>query len=175
MRHPKIIIAGLGVAIAAAVGGVTVASAGGSAAGDATPASPAATGATVRTVPAEVAGQRESILVDAHGRPLYYYRPDTATRSLVGGGLAASWPPLTGASPVAAGTSGRLSVVSDTHGRQVAYNGHLLYTFTGDHPGQVSGQGVSDFFVATPGLATISGTAHQPGTAPAAPPGGYGY
>ena len=38
------------------------------------------------------------------------------------------------------------------HGDQVAYNGHLLYTFADDQPGQVTGQGVQGFFVATPGL-----------------------
>jgi len=175
MRHPKIIIAGFGVAIAAAAGGITAASAGGATASTTAPASGAAAGATVHTVPAAVAGQRESILVNAHGLPLYYFRPDTATKSLVAGGLAVSWPPLTAAAPTATGTSGRLSVVSDTHGRQVAYNGHLLYTFTGDRPGQVTGQGVANFFVATPGLAPVTGTAPQAGTAPVAPPSGYGY
>ena len=46
----------------------------------------------------------------------------------------------------------------DIHGNQVAYNGHLLYTFADDHPGQVSGQGVHGFFVATPGLTPIAGS-----------------
>ena len=36
------------------------------------------------------------------------------------------------------------------HGGQVAYNGHLLYTFVSDRKGVVTGQGVQDFFVATP-------------------------
>jgi hypothetical protein len=38
----------------------------------------------------------------------------------------------------------------------------------------VTGQGVQDFFVATPGLAAIS-TSSTSGTAPAAPSGGIGY
>jgi hypothetical protein len=33
---------------------------------------------TVRTAPATVAGRTETILVNAHGLPLYFYRPDTA-------------------------------------------------------------------------------------------------
>jgi len=70
MRHPKIIIAGLGVAIAAAAGGITAASAGGATASGTAPASAVAAVATVHTVPAAVAGQRESILVNAHGLPL---------------------------------------------------------------------------------------------------------
>src|SRR2546421_6116440 len=31
-----------------------------------------------------------------------------------------------------AGVSGKLTVVNDAHGGQVAYNGHLLYTFISD-------------------------------------------
>ena len=62
------------------------------------------------------------------------------------------------------------------HGDQVAYNGHLLYTFADDHAGQVTGQGVEDFFVATPGLAAITGTSAPAVTVPAAPTSsGYGY
>ena len=71
----------------------------------------------------------------------------------------------------------------DVHGDQAAYNGHLLYTFADDQAGQVSGQGVQGFFVATPGLTPITGS--QPagssttaGTAPApaaSSGSGYGY
>jgi hypothetical protein len=50
-----------------------------------------------------------------------------------------------------------------------------LYTFISDHPGQVTGQGVQNFFVATPGLVPIAATAAPAGPAPAAPAGGYGY
>jgi predicted lipoprotein with Yx(FWY)xxD motif len=123
-----------------------------------------------------VGGKTETILVDSRGLPLYFYRPDTAMQSLVSGQLAALWPPLTGATPTAAGLSGQLTVVNDAHGGQVAYNGHLLYTFISDRPGQVTGQGVQDFFVATPGIAPVAATSAPAGTAPATPSGGgYGY
>ena len=88
MRHPRIIIAGIGLAAVAAVGGVTAASAGGSTASSTPSASPAAGAATVRTVPANVAGTSETILVNAHGLPLYFYRPDTAAKSFV----TEAWP-----------------------------------------------------------------------------------
>ena len=68
---------------------------------------------------------------------------------------------MTSASPAATGLNGTLAAVSDTHGRQVAYNGHLLYTFVDDHAGQVTGQGVQGFFVATPGLTPIAGYGRQ--------------
>src|SRR5215467_13451091 len=120
MRHPKLIIAGIGLAAVAAPAGSAAAGHG-------------ATAATVRTAPATVAGTTETILVDSGGLPLYYYRPDTAATSLVTGGVAALWPPLTSAAPTAAAATGTLTVVNDAHGHQVAYNGHLLYTFVSDH------------------------------------------
>jgi predicted lipoprotein with Yx(FWY)xxD motif len=175
MRHPRLIIAGLGVAAVAAAGGATAAAAGGP------PASNAGTGhnaaaATVRTAPATVAGTTETILVNSGGLPLYFYRPDTAAKSLVTGGVAALWPPLTSAAPTAAGAGGTLTVVNDAHGHQVAYNGHLLYTFVSDRAGQVTGQGVQDFFVATPGLTPIASSPAPAATVPAAPAApGYGY
>jgi predicted lipoprotein with Yx(FWY)xxD motif len=181
MRHPKIVIAGIGLALAAA-GGATATVATASPSGGTPSAStsqgsgPGAAAATVRTAQALVGGRTETILVNAAGLPLYYYRPDTAATSLVAGGLAVAWPPLTSAAPTATGVNGRLTVVKDAHGSQVAYNGHLLYTFVSDRAGQVTGQGVQDFFVATPGIAPITGTSAPAETAPAAPPGGgYGY
>jgi predicted lipoprotein with Yx(FWY)xxD motif len=185
MRRSRIIIAGIGLAAVAAVGGVTATAAAGSPASTPPPVSsgaPAKTGpaagpgaVTVRTVRATVGGKTEAILINAQGLPLYFYRPDTATRSLVTGGLARLWPPLTGAAPTAAGVNGRLTVVRDAHGDQVAYNGHLLYTFASDRPGQVTGQGFQNFFVATPGLTPATNSSASAGTVPAAPSGGFGY
>ncbi len=175
MRHPKIIIAGIALAaVAAAGGGVTAASAAGSPSRSAPAISSSAAAVTVRTASATVGGKAETILVSAQGLPLYFYRPDTATKSFVTGGLARLWPPLTSAAPTSAGASGKLTVLNDANGHQVAYNGHLLYTFASDHAGQVTGQGFQNFFVATPGLAPIAGS--PAGTLPAAPAGGgVGY
>src|SRR5690348_9655984 len=102
MRHPKIIIAGIGLAVVAAAAGITAASAGTSPTSSAPSASQSAA-ATVHTASAAVGGKTETILVNAAGRPLYFYRPDTATKSLVTGGLAQLWPPLTSAAPAGAG------------------------------------------------------------------------
>ena len=172
MRHPKLIIAGISLAAVAAAGGIAAAAAGGPSAGNA--AGHGATAATVRTAPAAVGGTTETILVNSGGLPLYYYRPDTAATSLVTGAVAALWPPLTSAAPTAAGASGKLTVVNDAHGHQVAYNGHLLYTFVSDHAGQVTGQGVQNFFVATPGLTPIASSPAPAGMVPAAPTA-HGY
>ena len=175
MRHPKIIIAGIGVALAAA-GGTYAAVATSSAAGSTPPAAPAAPSGstTVRVANALVVGKTEAILTTASGLPLYYYGADRSGTSLVSGQLATLWPPLTSAAPAVAGLSGKLTVVNDAHGRQLAYHGHLLYIFMYDRPGQVNGQDFQDFFVVTPGIAPIAASPASTGTVPALPPGG-GY
>jgi predicted lipoprotein with Yx(FWY)xxD motif len=169
MWHPRIIVVGIALAAVAATGGVTAASAGSSPARSTPAASSSVMAATVHTARATVSGKTTTILVNAQGLPLYIYRPDTATQSLVTGGLVRLWPPLTSAAPTATGLSGKLTVMNNVHGHQVGYNGHPLYTFTSDHAGQVTGQGFQNFFVATPALAPIAPAAG--GSHPAAPSG----
>jgi predicted lipoprotein with Yx(FWY)xxD motif len=181
MRHSRIIIAAIAVAALATVGGVTIASAAGSsskspAAG--TSASGSVAGdptsqATVQTASATVQGTTEMILVDAHGLPLYIYKPDTATTSHVSGQLAALWPPLLAAAPTGSGVTGPLTSVMTSNGKQVAYNGHFLYTFVEDSPGHVTGQGVQNFFVATPNLA--AGASNGATATPSKSGSGYSY
>ena len=176
MRHPKIIIASISLAAAAAIGGGITAAAATSSHASSPPATAQHAAATVRTVQAAVGGKTETVLVNSQGLPLYYYLNDTSAKSVVTGGLAALWPPLTAASPAATGLTGKVTAVTDIHGNQVAYNGHLLYTFADDQPGQVTGQGVQGFFVATPALTVITGSAAPAAPAPAAPSGNpYGY
>src|ERR1700722_9755209 len=159
MRHPNAIIAIAGLSAAAAVGGLTVAlTTGGSTAATPPPLTlpkvqaassrPTApvrtatvpTATTIRTAKATVGGATETILVNGKGLPLYFYKPDTATRSMVTGGLATFWPPLDTVSPTEQGATGTLHVVNTSNGSQVTYNGHFLYTLAEDSPGQVTGQ-----------------------------------
>ena len=186
MRHPRIIIASVTLAAAAAIGGGITAAAATTSHASSQPAASQSAAATVRTVQASVGSKTETILATGQGLPLYYYQNDTAAKSAVTGGLAAEWPPVTSSSPAATGLTGKLAAVMDAHGDQVAYNGHLLYTFAGDQAGQVTGQGVQGFFVATPGLtptagssaagSSAAGSSTTAGTAPAASSGsGYGY
>jgi predicted lipoprotein with Yx(FWY)xxD motif len=131
---------------------------------------------TVHSTSATVGGKTESILVDAKDLPLYYFKGDTAKKSAVSGGLAQLWPALISAEPTASGTRGKLASLKVPSGRQVTYNGHFLYTFIDDTPGHVTGQGVSNFFVATPGLKTIGGVKKASAPAPTTSSGGgYGY
>jgi predicted lipoprotein with Yx(FWY)xxD motif len=156
MRDPRIIIASISLTAAAAIGG-GVAAAATSPPASRPPVTSQHVTANVGTAQPTVGGKTETILVNSQGLPLYFYPPDTAAKSAVAGGLAVLWPPLTSASPAATGLTGKLAAVSDVYGHQVAYNGHLLHTFVGDHASQVAGQGVQGFFVATPGLAPIAG------------------
>lgn len=204
MKHPRTIVTIVGVAAAGIIGGATIAATAGGATPQAsskaavsvakstpmstaptTPpkasatASPSATTpATIHTATATVSGKSETVLVSARGLPLYYYKPDTATSSMVTGSLASLWPPLVATAPTATGATGALKVITTSNGHQVTYNGHFLYNFVEDSPGQVTGQGVQDFFVATPGIAVehaSSSHATRTTTQPAPTGGAYGY
>jgi predicted lipoprotein with Yx(FWY)xxD motif len=132
--------------------------------------------ATVQTTTTTVNGKTETILVDAQGLPLYYYPAATAKKSRVSGELARLWPPLLSAHPTASGTLGKLTALKVAAGRQVTYKGHFLYTFIEDSAGHVTGQGVSNFSVATPRLKAISSAAKNTSAAPLpSSGGGYGY
>ena len=125
-----------------------------------TPTTSASTsGALIKTASVMVKGKSTMVLTDAKGMTLYYFTPDTATKIACTGTCAQTWPPLlaSGSStPTADGNlPGTLSTLSNPNGWQVLYNGHALYTFSGDPtPGQANGQGVGGkWFVATPDLA----------------------
>jgi predicted lipoprotein with Yx(FWY)xxD motif len=114
--------------------------------------------ALIKTATATIQGKSETILTNASGKTLYYFTPDTATTSACTAACAQNWPPLlaTGSgTPTSATTlSGKLSTQTTANGKQVEYNGHLLYTFASDTaPGQTNGQGLfGKWFVATPDL-----------------------
>ena len=125
---------------------------------------PTTAAAVVMTATATVKGQSVTILTDASGKTLYYFTPDTATTSACTSTCAQTWPPLlatgSGTPTSASSLPGTLSVVSSGNGNQVAYNGHLLYTFSGDtSPGQTNGEGLfGKWFVATTNLAVGNGS-----------------
>ena len=166
MRRSRITVSAIVIALAAG-GGIAYAATSGGSGGSGYgygSSAPAAAGApqantagqpTVRVATATVQGKPEQILVDANGMPLYTYRQDTATTSRVTGQLAALWPPVVASMPTERGTSAPLSSHATGNGQQVTYQGHFLYTFVEDQPGRVTGQGVQDFFVATPSCGQV--------------------
>src|SRR3989440_7242240 len=119
--------------------------------------------ALVHTATVTVSGQSDVVLTDTRGLTLYYFTPDSATQSACTRSCAQAWPPLlfSGSDDPTSSTSlsGKLSVQMDANGNQVEYNGHLLYTYSGDTaPSQTNGEGLlGKWFVATPDLA-VQGT-----------------
>src|SRR3954467_10022887 len=90
------------------------------------------------------------ILADSKGNTLYLFKKDSGTKSACTGACASAWPPLRASGKPTVATGANASMVGTTprpDGKpQVTYNGHPLYTFTGDqNPGDTSGQGVNAF------------------------------
>lgn len=127
------------------------------------PTTPAAASPVVSTASATVNGKSVTILTDSKGMTLYYFTKDTPTSSACTGSCAQNWPPLlfSGSGTPTSSTTlpGTLSVVNTANGQQVAYQGHLLYTFAGDTAaGQTNGEGKFGlWFVATTDLAPAGG------------------
>ncbi|HUZ53413.1 MAG TPA: hypothetical protein VMU94_12915 [Streptosporangiaceae bacterium] len=119
------------------------------------------------------------VLTDAKGFTLYWFAPDTSTKSMCNGSCATFWPPVKGPATLSAGMSGKLATITRSDGSvQATFNGHPLYTYKGDQsPGQASGNGLN----------LSGGVWHEvtvSGAAPASSPsskssssgsGGYGY
>ncbi len=137
----------------------------------------AASSGLVRTGKASVGGTDETVLVDAAGRTLYYRTTDTAT-SVCSGSCAAIWPPLLAhGTGEASDFGGKLGVRMDANGDQVTYDGHPLYTYSGDSaPGQAHGEGIlSIWYVATPSLAAASSAGGSSTSTTSTTSSGYGY
>src|SRR6266704_249369 len=115
--------------------------------------------AVIQTATDTVKGQSKMVLTNTKGMTLYYFTPDSATQSACSGSCAQTWPPLlfagSGGPTSSTSLSGKLSAQMDANGTQVEYNGHLLYSYSGDTaPGQTNGEGLfGKWFVATPNLA----------------------
>jgi predicted lipoprotein with Yx(FWY)xxD motif len=127
-----------GISIAAlVVFGISVAQAGGPA------PPPASSGLKTALKTAQAGGV--TVLTNANGFTLYWFVPDTATRSNCTGTCAGYWPPVTGTPSAGPGVPGSLGTIKRSDGTtQVTYNGHPLYTYVGDTaPGQAFGNGLN--------------------------------
>jgi predicted lipoprotein with Yx(FWY)xxD motif len=111
------------------------------------------------------------VLVDPRGRTLYLFQKDAAGKSACGAACAAAWPPLRAkGEPVTAQglTSSKLGITSRPNGtRQVTYNGHPLYRYTGDtRPGDANGQGLSAFGAPWFAVSSAGTVVSRPGSNP---------
>lgn len=147
------------IALAAACGSTSSGSAGTTASPAASPVSSAAAGIALEEGTATVMSAKETVLTSPDGFTLYYLTVDTADAPKCTGACLTQWLPLLtkGNASSMMPLSGTLTVAMNANGDQVAYNGHLLYTFAGDKAkGDATGEGLQAFGgvwkVATPSL-----------------------
>jgi predicted lipoprotein with Yx(FWY)xxD motif len=130
--HAGLLVAAVSVAALVVLGGSVAAAGGGGS---------ASAGGGLKTT--QIAGVK--VLVNDKGFTLYWFVPDTSTRSNCNGSCAAYWPPLAGPVTVGPGVPGRFGTIKRSDGSlQATYNGHPLYTYIGDSgPGKASGNSLN--------------------------------
>ena len=105
----------------------------------------AASGSTVIKTASSSAG---TFLVSGSGRAVYLWVKDTGDMSNCSGACAGAWPPVTGSATASGGAKASdLGTITRSDGtKQVTYDGHPLYYFSGDSgPGSSTGQGSDSF------------------------------
>jgi predicted lipoprotein with Yx(FWY)xxD motif len=134
-------------------------------------AAAASSSSTLKT--AKIGGA--AVLTNAKGFTLYWFAPDTSTKSKCYGSCAKYWPPVKGPDTAGPGVTGKLGTITRSDGSvQATYNGHPLYTYVADTaPGQAKGNGLN----LSGGVwheVTVSGAAGAAASASPSP-SGYGY
>jgi predicted lipoprotein with Yx(FWY)xxD motif len=167
------------VVAAAAVLLIAVAAACGSSSAS-TKAAPRSTApkATAPPAPPAVAVANSSlgnILVDSQGRTAYMFGADSGTTSACTGACATAWPPVQAIGTPTAGSGANTALVGTTSRSdgtsQVTYNGHPLYTFSGDQqPGDTNGQGRVAFGGTWSALSPAGDPIATPAASPPPPP-----
>jgi predicted lipoprotein with Yx(FWY)xxD motif len=148
------------IAIGAAAGGLLLAGCGGDDGDDSgttgasatqpsstaeSPAAPAGKGTTIQISDSDY-GQ---VLFDENDQAIYLFDKEKGSNSECYDDCASAWPPVLtkGDSQAGAGVDAGLlgTTKRDDGTTQVTYNGHPLYYYEGDAPGQVGCQNVSEF------------------------------
>ena len=180
MKHSRNVLffaVSLALALFIAACGSTTGGGGRYGAGSTSKATPASTtgstsALTLKTATLTVGGKSLTVLTNAQGMTLYYRTSDTPA-SVCSGSCASAWPPVLSTTLPSVSTTlpGTFSLVNDANGSQVAYNGHPLYTYSGDSaPLQANGQGFGNVWFVAP--TTLPATKATPsGSTPT--PGGY--
>ena len=86
-----------------------------------------------------------TVLINTQGFTLYWFAPDTPSRSACNGVCAGYWPPVIGTPSAGPGITGKLGTIKRPDGTtQATYNRHPLYTYVGDTaPGQAFGNNLN--------------------------------
>jgi len=103
-------------------------------------AASAASGTTLKTT--TVNGKK--VLTNAQGMVLYWFAPDTSTKSACSKTCLKFWPLVPGPATAGAGVTGTLGVITTNGVQQATYDGRPLYTYVGDtSAGQAKGNGLN--------------------------------
>ena len=146
--------AGSAFGVALLVAACSTGSSGTAAAGSSSPAgassSSAAAGGSGSTVITTVSSSAGTFLANSSGHAVYLWTKDSNGMSACSGACAGAWPPVTTTGTVTASggaKSSDLGTITRSDGtKQVTYDGHPLYFFSGDSgPGMASGQGNDGF------------------------------
>jgi predicted lipoprotein with Yx(FWY)xxD motif len=130
---------------------------------------------------ANVGGASEMVLTDHNGLSLYYFDLDTSTTSACTSTCSQDWPAFlfpSGTPGSASALPGQITTGNTGNGRQVLYNGHPLYHFSGDaKAGDTNGNGVGGkWHIATPNTpAAVAATSTPSGTSNTPTPNPYNY
>jgi len=162
-------------------------------AGASAPSSAAASGSGA-TVITTASSSGNTFLTDGSGRAVYLWTKDTGGTSACTGACAGAWPPVTTTGTATASGSAKASdlgtITRSDGSKQVTYDGHPLYYFSGDTgAGTATGQGSDGFgakwWLVTPAGSDVTASVTSftvSGSSPAATPaatsssaGGGGY
>jgi len=125
-----------------------------------------------------------AVVTNSAGKTLYWFAPDTSTRSNCSGSCATYWPPVTGPVTAGSGVTGTLGTITRSDGTtQATYDGHPLYTYVGDTAaGQAKGNGLNlsgglwyEMTVSGAKPATAAGSTSTSTSSSTGSGGGYGY
>ena len=143
MRNRWLVPAGAAAAVLviAACGSSGNGGSGGSGGSPAASAPAASSGSALKTMKVGSA----TVLADSKGLTLYWFVPDTSTKSNCNGSCIHYWPPVTGPVTAGSGVTGHLGTITRSNGaKQATWDGHPLYTYVGDTaPGMAKGNGLN--------------------------------
>ena len=175
MRNRWLVPAGaVAAALVVAACGSSSSGSGGSGGSGNSPAASAPAAASGNTLGIKKIGSA-TVLTNGKGFTLYWFVPDTSTKSNCNGSCSRYWPPLIGAATAGSGVTGHLGTITRSNGaKQATWDGHPLYTYVGDTaPGMDKGNGLN----LSGGVwhAIILTGKAAPASSPSASSGGGGY